>query len=119
MQTLYFENSGDGSFVSHTLPKEVNYSTMFSILPIKNESKPEKVLLAGNYKSVNTWQTPYDASYGVVISPSGQNQFSNIQNSGFYVEGEVRAMKNIVINNMHYVMVAINNAPLQFFKIKD
>ncbi len=116
-QTLLFKNQGNGKFQAHALPKEVNYSTMFSIFPIVNsDKKVERILLGGNLHSVNTWQTPYDASFGVTLTSKKQG-ISFDGNSNFYVKGEIRKIKDITIGNAKNIVVAKNNGPIQFFTV--
>ncbi len=119
LQSFFFENV-NGIFKAHGLPKEVNYSTMFAVLPVySTENNKTDILMAGNYLSVNTWQTPYDASYGVTLSVSTSNDLQNINNSGFYTRGEVRHLKEITINDKRCVLVGKNNEPIQCFEIRE
>jgi hypothetical protein len=119
LESLYFENKGDGTFNIHKLPKEVNYSTVFSIFKVPNKNDTGRVLFAGNYRGVNTWQSPYDASYGVSLEFKKDNKFKAIDNSGFFVKGEVRHIKLITINKKPCFIVAKNNQKPQFFEILD
>ncbi|MBP6755324.1 MAG: VCBS repeat-containing protein [Bacteroidia bacterium] len=117
LESLYYENKGNGMFNAHRLPKEVNYSTVFSIFKLPNTSERNQVLMAGNYLGVNTWQSPYDASYGLALNFDTSKKIKTINDSGFFVKGEVRKMKSITINNKPHIVVAKNNGKPQFFKI--
>ncbi len=116
LSTLYFENQGQGKYVARKLPKEVNYSTVFSILHLKEQ---RKLLLAGNFLGTNTWQVPHDAGYGLTLTYEPAKALTNEGETGFFVMGEVRKMDTIQIKGRAHIVVAKNNAPLQFFEISD
>ena len=117
LESLYYENSGNGKFLAHRLPKEVNYSTVFSVFKVPTNSGKNQVLLAGNYLGVNTWQSPYDASFGQTINFGSSKKIKSISDSGFFVKGEVRKIRSIKINNKNHFVVAKNNDKPCFFEI--
>lgn len=116
LSSQYFENMGNENFKPKKLPNEVNYSTIFSILPI---IKTKQLLIAGNFLGTNMWQVPHDASYGLTISYNNSGELSNKVSSDFFVQGEVRKMDTITIMGQTHVIVAKNNGPLQLFKIPN
>jgi hypothetical protein len=113
-------NDGKGKFEVRELPIEAQFSPMLGICTedIDGDGNLD-VLMGGNFYRVKPEVGRYDASYGVFLKGDGNGNFISIKpkDSGFFVDGEVRDIKKIVIGKSDYIMVARNNDTPMIFKI--
>ncbi len=114
-KSVWLENLGNGEFKSHDLPIEAQFAPINCLLisDFDNDNKPD-ILLAGN-----EYQTEYstgrtDASLGLMLKGNGKGSFKSlaIKESGFLVEGDVKAM--LLVDKK--VVVGVNNEALKLFK---
>jgi hypothetical protein len=78
-------------------------------------------LLGGNLYEVKPEVGRYDASYGLYLSGNGDGTFVSkpAVESGFFVEGQIRSLKKIMVNGRYFVLVARNNDSPLFFRINN
>ena len=118
LATSILINDGKGKFEMRQLPMEAQFSPMYGICTGDfNGDGNQDVLMGGNFYRVKPEVGRYDASYGVFLKGDGKGNFTYIKpkESGFFVDGEVRDVKKIVIGKSNYVIVARNNdTPLLF-----
>lgn len=85
-----------------------------------NEDGYKDLLLGGNLYDVKpSLGGRQDASYGLLLKGSGDGGFTaeNMQDSGFYVKGEIRAILPLLTSQDDQSIVVVkNNQPLQVFK---
>jgi hypothetical protein len=115
-------NDGKGKFEMRDLPIEAQFSPMFGLCTGDFDGDGnEDVLMGGNFYKVKPEIGRYDASYGVFLKGDGKGNFVSIKpkESGFYVDGEVRDIKKIVIGKSSYILVARNDDTLLVFKINQ
>jgi hypothetical protein len=113
-------NDGKGKFQVVELPIEAQFSPMYGICTGDFDGDGnEDILMGGNLYRVKPEVGRYDASYGVFLKGNGKGQFESIKPnvSGFFVDGEVRDIKQITIGKSPYVLVARNNDSPVLFKI--
>ncbi|MBQ4820824.1 VCBS repeat-containing protein [Aquimarina sp. MMG016] len=117
LQTTYFENKGDLNFVAHTLPWDAQLSSVHSILinDVNNDGHQD-ILLGGNTYEINTQLSRLDASYGTLLINDQKGNFKSNINSGFSVQGAVRTIKKIKVNEQEYFLFGVNNDSLQVVK---
>jgi hypothetical protein len=107
-----FENNGDNSFTKHELPYQVQWSTARSIVAEDiNEDGIMDLIIAGNMFPVEVETTRADASPGWVLIGKGDFNFEVLypDESGFFVPGDVRAIKSISVGDRKCILVAQND----------
>ncbi|MDX1671661.1 MAG: VCBS repeat-containing protein [Balneolaceae bacterium] len=94
--SMILENRGDGTFRTHSLPAEVQFAPVLGILPHDYDGNGTVDLaLGGNFYGVRpAFGGRHDASYGWYLEGDGAGGFKvqKIQESGFFVRGQVRDM---------------------------
>jgi hypothetical protein len=94
MSTTCFLSTDNGKFVVADLPKEVQYSPVYSIIQMDfNGDRNTDLLLCGNNSHAKLRLGKFDANYGILVAGNGKGKFRYIaQNeSGFNVWGDVRS----------------------------
>lgn len=86
-----------------------------------NEDGHLDLLLAGNLYQSEIETPRNDASYGLLLIGEGLGKFRALdaQSSGFFVEGEVRKLSKMMVNQKQVVISAINENSLLFHKVKE
>lgn len=116
-----FYNDGKGNFTMQALPLRAQFSPVFGILVDDfNGDGVKDIITAGNFYGLKPEVGRLDASYGVTLLGTKQNTFTYDApaNSGLFIKGEVRDIKEINTKNGKLVIVARNNDELQIFKRK-
>jgi len=116
----WIENLNNGEFKVHKLNIAAQFSSVFGIL-IEDFNKDDipDILLTGNTSASNTFEGPLDAFYGLLMLGNGKGEFipQTIQESGFFVPGEGRALIQIKsVNGYQLILAAQNNDHLITFK---
>ena len=103
------------------MPYEAQLSPVYAIL-IEDLDKDGQsdILLGGNLFEVKPEVGRYDASYGTFLKGIGDGDFNSLPGSktGLVLEGQVRDFSLIDVKGKKLLMVARNNASLQFFNIQ-
>jgi hypothetical protein len=118
-QTCVFYNNGKGQFNMKPLPVRAQFSPVFSILITDvNNDGINDLFLGGNFYGLKPEVGRYDASYGVTLLGNAKHGFDYLPpaNSGLFIKGEVRDIKQIKTKNGTAILVARNNDALQCFK---
>lgn len=120
LQSVYAENQGDGTFEVHALPQKAQWSPIFAFSAGDYNSDGNLDLLTGGnlYEVKPSFGGRYDADYGLYLAGNGDGTFNEIemQDSGFFIEGEARNISNITMaDGRRLIMVARNDKPLLFF----
>ncbi|MGB3849153.1 MAG: VCBS repeat-containing protein [Tunicatimonas sp.] len=116
-ESAAFINQGDSRFVMRPLPAEAQFSPVYSILADDfDEDGHVDLLLGGNFYRSKPEIGIYDASHGLLLKGNGTGQFAVVEQSGFFVRGEVRDMVPVRTQKGELVLVAKNNAPMQIFR---
>lgn len=120
--SCWFENTGKGVFKKHQLPAEAQFAPVNCILinDYNNDRYPD-VLIAGNEYQSDITTGQYDASYGLLLLGNAKKRFTPVTQakSGFFLRGDARCMRQIIINKKPMVLAAVNNTKLQVYKIGD
>ncbi|NBC04599.1 MAG: hypothetical protein GVY20_12950, partial [Bacteroidetes bacterium] len=120
LRSVVLMNNIDEGFSVRPLPFE---SQLFPVMAIHsmdfNSDGNKDLILAGNIYDVKpSMGGRQDAGYGLVLMGEGDGNFKSIPHSesGFFIEGEVRSIRSIGINNnTEYMIVARNDdSPLIF-----
>ena len=112
LNSVVLINNGDYSFKVKELPKEAQFSTVYSIaIDDFDADGDQDIALGGNLYNVKPEVGRYDASYGVFLENQGDMIFSySNDGNGFKVKGEIRDMvvdkeKLIVTKNRDSVAI--------------
>ena len=120
--SCWFENTGKGTFKKHRLPAEAQYAPINCILvnDYNKDSYPD-ILIAGNEYESDITTGQYDASYGLLLLGNSTKTFTPVgqAKSGFFLRGDTRCMRNIIIDKKPMILAAINNTKMQVYKIKE
>ena len=121
-QSCIFLNRGRGNFEKMQLPLMAQLAPVFGAVATDlNDDGLQDLFLAGNFYGFKPQTGRLDASYGVALLGNGKGQFAGIAPgaSGLLVKGEARDIKTIAgANGNQYIVVAMNNQPLQLFNSK-
>ncbi len=113
-------NEGDKGFTIRELPAEAQLAPVRAIcIDDFDNDGIQDIILGGNFYGVKPEEGRYDASYGAFLKGSGKGHFISVptRESGLFLEGQIRDIKCIEMNKKSFLLVARNNAPLQFFSI--
>ncbi len=119
LASIYLENTGNNRFKTHPLPTEIQYSSVHALLIDDiNDDEHLDVLVGGNFHGTDSYQGPYDASFGWVLLGNGRGSFEvkMPQESGFLIDGQQRTIERIRIGDQVHYLVASNDGPLRMFK---
>ncbi len=114
LRSLVLINDGRGVFEPVPLPMAAQLSPIYASLSldISGDGLPE-VLMGGNLYEAKPEVGRYDASYGTVLDKTGQAM--SWMQSGFWVDGAVRAIFPLRAGDKDLVVVALNNDSLRVF----
>lgn len=120
LRTTLFLNEGDGNFTVQYADTELQHFPVMSVLIHDfNGNGFKDILAGGNIFGVRpSIGGPQDSGYGLYMKGDGKGSFSpqGFNESGFYVENEIRSMS--IIESTHskkFIFVARNNdKPLLF-----
>ncbi len=121
LASVWIENMGNGQFKQHELPLAVQFAPLNAILTtdVDNDGNID-LLLAGNEYQAEIGTGRYDASYGHFLKNDGRGGFTNIAylQSGFILEGDVKALKHVITKNKdRLVLATVNDNQLKCLKI--
>lgn len=118
--SIYFENNGNNTFKSHTLPFLVQASTVHDIFveDFNNDGYLDALLVGNNYE-ISTQLGQLDSSHGVLLINDQKGGFAVAQHEKFNISGASRSIENINIKDQPYYMVSRNNDTLLFLKSSD
>ena len=116
-QSAIFFNNGNNHFTKKDLPGEAQFSRVSSIERIADN----KLLLAGNFYPYRVQLGHSDASMGVILKNNSKEIIAEEPyQSGLYLSGDVRNVRVIKSNNnRHFLIVAVNNAPLKLYEMPN
>lgn len=121
-RTVWIENRGDGKFLLHALPPEAQYAPVNAIVCTDADRDGNTdIILAGNEYQVEVMTGMYDASYGLFLKGDGHGKFNAISpaKSGLIIDGDVKDLKILTTgNNEHIILAAVNDQPLQSFRLR-
>ncbi len=114
-------NNGNKEFRIEELPFQAQLSPVYGNLSIDLTGNGEsEIVMGGNLHNVKPEVGRYDAGYGIVLTREN-NFYKSIMSreSGFHVQGEIRAVKKVELQNgVSILIVARNDDSLKFFEIR-
>ena len=115
-----FLNEGEGAFRFQAFPQQAQTAPIqaFLLKDFDGDGEPD-ILSAGNQYEVNIQRGRYDADFGSLLRNNGDGQFSVVPpvKTGLLLEGQVRDMELIKLQDRELVLVARNNAALQLIEL--
>jgi hypothetical protein len=119
-ESCYIENQGNKQFSIRPLPREAQYSPIYTISAgdFNNDGKTD-MLLAGNFFGTRIKFGDYDANKGLLLKGNGEGKFSVLSDiqSGFHLKGEVRDMTEVKLASGARMMVfALNNDSVRLYR---
>ena len=112
-------NNGDGTFSAKELPVQAQFTPIYAIESTDvNGDKIPDLIIAGNLYDAKPQAGRYDASYGLVLLGDGTGFLSmKSQESGLFIDGEVRDFKTLSTSQGDMLLVARNNDALMTFSL--
>lgn len=113
-------NDGKLNFSVSALPWQAQLSPYRTALAIDaNGDNLPDILIAGNYYDNNIQMGRYDADFGSILVNKGQGNFEAENINGLQIKGQVRHLKNIMINGKEAFILARNNDSTMIIQFKD
>jgi enediyne biosynthesis protein E4 len=112
LQSSYVENLGNGKFKMTALPYQVQIAPIYGMMPYDYDGDGLlDVVMVGNDYGMELLQGRADAFNGLILKNLGGNQFKPIElnESGFYVPKDARALSKITLANKKEVILATQN----------
>jgi enediyne biosynthesis protein E4 len=120
LSSVMLMNNRKGNYVISKLPKEVQWSPVFTFLAGDfNGDQRTDIIAAGNFYGVLPYEGRYDASYGSLLLGREHLPFQVLDptTSGIMLEGEVRDSKMIrTIGGNRLIIFSRNNDTILFYK---
>ena len=110
--SMYIENLGNGNFPFKSLPTEAQISPLFglSVADFNHDGNLD-ILGVGNSYSTEPLTGYYDAGIGVCLQGDGNGNFKtiNVTQSGFFVDGDAKALAMINLEKQKSAWIATAN----------
>lgn len=119
-KSIILWNDGD-HYTASPLPYETQLYPVYAILATDINGDGQKdLILGGNQYKAQPQTGIYGAGYGSVLLSEGNRKYRALDSSisGFSVEGEIRDIREITINNEKHLLVALNNDRLRIYEIR-
>ncbi|MCG8309412.1 MAG: FG-GAP-like repeat-containing protein [Cytophagales bacterium] len=113
-------NEGNGNFKVIPLPEKVQFSSVNAILSVDvNRDGSNDLILGGNNSEFMPQYSRLDASFGHLLINDGRGAFTKLNNkkSGFFVQGDVRNILPIDMNNKEGFLVLLNNKKPKLYEL--
>ncbi|HLO60905.1 MAG TPA: VCBS repeat-containing protein [Bacteroidales bacterium] len=120
LESSVFINKGDGTFEVQALPAEAQFSVVRDIqVGDFDHDGFTDLIVSGNDYVVRPTYGKYDASYGWFLQgTSGGYRVLWPSQSSLTIMGDARKTALIEINGKTYLLAAVNNGPLQVFRVE-
>ena len=116
LSTIALKNNGSFNFTEIKLPKQVQFSPIYSITHSDIDQDGDlDILMGGNLYNVKPEVGIYDASYGFFIENTPKGLYYHPNGKGFNISGEIRSL----VIDKDQVWVARNRDTLGRFIIKN
>ena len=116
LSTIALKNNGSFNFTEIKLPKQAQFSPIYSITHSDIDQDGDlDILMGGNLFNVKPEVGIYDASYGFFIENTPKGLYYHPNGKGFNISGEIRSL----VIDKDQVWVARNRDTLSRFIIKN
>ena len=120
--SCWIENKGNFEFILHALPAQAQWAPVYGITcsDFNNDGNID-IALNGNEFSMSPLFGRCDALNGLILQGDGKGNFTplSIQQSGFNVPGNGKALVQLIVNNKLALAASQNSSWLKLFESKD
>jgi hypothetical protein len=112
MASVYIENQGSENFVVRPLPVEAQFAPVYGLAVTDiNDDGNLDILSIGNSYASETLNGLYDAGIGNYLKGDGAGNFqsSSVNESGFFVDGDAKALAQLTLGNGDQIFIATQN----------
>jgi enediyne biosynthesis protein E4 len=112
LYSSYIENIGNGKFKISALPYQAQIAPIYGMMPYDYDADGLlDVVMVGNDYGMELLQGRADGFNGLVLKNMGKNTFKAIElnESGFYVPNDARALSKIHLANQKELILATQN----------
>ena len=118
-ESVYLENSGDGTFVVKHLPTSAQLGpTMSFVFTDVNNDGNIDVIGSGAIHESEVETVKYDSNVGYILLGDSKGGFEPYSDVSFYNGLNAKHMELISINGEQHILIANNNRPLTVFKME-
>lgn len=119
LKSAYIENLGNGKFSLKALPVEAQYSSVHGIeVGDFNGDGFMDIVGVGNNSQTEVISGWYNAQKGFYLKGDGNGNFESVESNetGFFVEGDTRALSSWQTKKSLFLITSINADSLRVFK---
>lgn len=112
----YLENLGDGQFKLKPLARKAQIAPMYGMtIADYDDDGNLDALIVGNFFSGEVFTGRYDAAIGWFLKGNGSGDFDfvDVSESGFFVQGDAKSQVTIFAGNKQIIVSGINNGAIQ------
>jgi hypothetical protein len=121
LESMVGWNDGNGNFTLKALPQKAQHFPVYGVL-IKdfNDDRKKDLVLGGNLWEVSPQLGRQDAGHGLMLLQTSNQTFKPLSQtqSGINFTGQIRKFIELKGSQKSIILVAENNRPVQFFKLK-
>lgn len=120
--TSWIENKGNFQFEMHALPFEAQIAPVYGIVADDfNEDGNIDLALNGNEYSMSPSLGRYDAFKGLILLGDGRGSFDpiNLEESGIHIDGNGKAMGEIIIKDQLSLLASQNQGSMKLFSLNQ
>jgi len=117
LESSIFLNTSKG-FLKSPLPYEINYSSVYDVEILSQNSNVTKVLFGGNQSKVKPQFGRHDASNGWLVELTNHNNELKCKTPiNLNIEGEIRKLTTFEFGKIKMFMAGINNKEIKFYEL--
>ncbi|MCE2771386.1 MAG: FG-GAP-like repeat-containing protein [Saprospiraceae bacterium] len=118
--SISLENIGNLNFNIKKLPKEAQFTPIYSILAtdINGDNLPD-LITGGNNEETAPYFGTYDAGRGLVLLGKGDANFSPLsaEKSGINISGQIRDIKKLNLQRTMHLIIGLNDDKALLYKL--
>ena len=118
--SISLENMGNFNFNIKKLPKEAQFTPIYSILAtdINGDNLPD-LITGGNNEETAPYFGTYDAGRGLVLLGKGDAYFSSLtaEKSGLNISGQIRDIKKLNLQRTMHLIIGLNDDKALLYKL--
>ena len=118
----WIENKGNFQFEMHSLPTEAQIAPVYGIVANDfNQDGNEDIALNGNEYNMSPSLGRYDGFKGLILLGDGKGHFNSLglKESGVMIDGNGKALGELVLNNQYTLIASQNEGTMKMFKLNE